>query len=137
MKTINSTSLWKLCCVLVPFVIFSMNMVLAPSPSKAFSDTCSPCDSQYNACLASCDPQDSECVTYCGSPQYGGCIFDCLSGTYGPVGAPERACRRQAMSVYDSCMDGTSGECINSDGTVNAGCCYNVQVQQYFGCRYP
>ncbi len=115
----------------------------APASSAyALQDCFGTCDSNYSGCGACCvyNPPGSDCYScpsYCSG--YSSCAAGCFgSNTWGGGCRNQTQCQNTAGRFYSDCMmNNLGGHCLNPDGTVNASCCYNESVQEFFGCCYP
>lgn len=144
----ETVSLWKSvrgAAISVVLVGTAILILTHPRPTQAL-DCFGDCDQQYPQCSGNCCPY-SDCslcgmgpgCTYCGvcGFNYGQCIGSCWRSVGTGECWNQTACSYMFETIYADCMAGEGGECINGDGTISGGCCYNSAVQQYFGCCYP
>jgi hypothetical protein len=124
------------------------------SGMQCFSD----CDQTYWSCIQSCcvcgdyDSTLKRCNIAWDCSSCGDCgantgisgrvsYANCESACFPSYGTgrciAQNRCQAMAARENDQCMTGVSGECLRPDGTVDASCCNNESVQDYFGCCYP
>ncbi len=130
--------------VAVLLVLVTGTLFLMSQPPEAYADqSCFyACDANFGGCSSCCvyDPPGSDCYS-CPSncSSYASCAAGCFgSNTWGGGCRNQTQCQNLSGNVYADCMmNNLGGECLNPDGTVNASCCYNISVQEFFGCCYP
>ena len=137
------TRIGKRVAILLVLIVSTLFLVSRPNPVHAVVDCFSSCDDQYTSCINSCCIVHSDGSVDCSGcsacvDNYGSCASPCF-GSVGSGRCPHQAgCQTQAGREYAQCMaNELNGECANPDGTINASCCNNDAVQEYFGCCYP
>jgi len=151
-QLVHLKGIGKRVAMLLVLVSGTLFLVSQKDPTYAALDCFSSCDVQYYnpspnppplGCIDTCCVLHSDGTVDCSACsacdyQYGQCAAACFGSLGTGRCRNQTQCQNSAGRFYAQCMaNQLGGECLNPDGTVNAPCCNNESVQEYFGCCYP